>query len=132
MIIGVPITFHHHHTLHAELMWGTYMLSVPMDTIVSYTVMNSYPYPSNVFPPTLLQNMWLLTRPVSSTPSTPSFLIYHSAQFFGELVQHLQNASHVRHGNGHDLVYYCDTNESFLEFLWCDDNFRTLHGVWTS
>jgi hypothetical protein len=24
------------------------------------------------------------------------------------------------------------TNKPFLEFLWCDGNFRTLHGVWNS
>ena len=30
--------------------------------------------PPNAVPPALLQNMWLLTSPASSTPSTPSFL----------------------------------------------------------
>ena len=24
------------------------------------------------------------------------------------------------------------TNEPFLEFVWCDDNLRTLQGVWNS
>ena len=33
-----------------------------MDTVVSYTVMDSYPCPSNAFAQTLLQNMCLLTR----------------------------------------------------------------------
>ncbi len=53
-----------------------------MDTIVSYTVMNSYPCPSNALTPAILQNMCLLTSPDDSTASTPSFLFHHSAQFF--------------------------------------------------
>jgi hypothetical protein len=47
LIIGTPIPFHHHHELHANATYGGHAcFQLPwilFVTIVSYTVMNSYP-----------------------------------------------------------------------------------------